>query len=268
MAFDKERLQYLGGVPGQLIRLNPEQKTAFKERRDVLVPLIVVWTGDVPDDVIPEIQGGVKDVLLASGQKRKTVLLGNTTINIEKPFSNPDQYIETCLNIQKFKRDRGYGMQIDVGWLFGLFLQDPIQSKLPHWKVFITNHDLTGQNEYGQYVEYGFGNTSQQFGFSIISLARFTRNAGTHDRKAGVRRSIMHEIGHLFQLPNRTFHIEENLGTHCINVCVMRQGNSVKKWIQLGIEERKNGVIFCGDCQKDLGRLQANYHARTLSPHK
>lgn len=64
----------------------------------------------------------------------------------------------------------------------------------------------------------------------------------------------MHEIGHMFGLPSesRDKNVENNLGRHCTNKCIMRQGRYVP-WDFLKITtDRLKYSALCSDCIKDL----------------
>jgi len=93
----------------------------------------------------------------------------------------------------------------------------------------------------------------------IISTYRF-RNLETPDLKYEViKTATMHEIGHFFRVPNdnRTTNVEENIGLHCTNECVMRQGiNIPKDWIKFTEDRLKSGKPLCDECISDLFILE------------
>lgn len=70
-----------------------------------------------------------------------------------------------------------------------------------------------------------------------------------------IKTETMHEIGHVLGIPNknRKINVENNLGWHCTNKCVIRQGLLVPDdWIEMTDERIKSGKTLCDECINDL----------------
>jgi predicted Zn-dependent protease len=64
----------------------------------------------------------------------------------------------------------------------------------------------------------------------------------------------MHEGGHMFGLPSnkRKENVEEKLGGHCTNRCVMRQGLIVPDdWVRMTEDRIKYGPL-CNQCVNEI----------------
>lgn len=227
-------------------------------RRDYLVPIYFMRTSDVPPAEARAALAGVVDALRASGQEREIVNFGASQFG-EGKYSSPNWYLEEAFRRQPLRKDEGYGPQIDVEQVGRLFAEEPHQQK-PHWEVMVTGLDLTASYK-GEYLNFVFGATDPNFPSSVQSINRF-REEIPHDglRYETIRRVLRHEAGHMFGLPstNRP-NIEENLGLHCTNICTMKQGQSVREWALLTIDEVQNKVHFCGDCKADLAARKPHF---------
>ena len=217
-------------------------------RTNKLVPLYVTWTRDVPQIEAQAALQGVFDVVAASGQRREVLAFGPQQFG-QGEYSNSDWYVEEAYNRQHLRRDLGYGPQVVPSNIISLFHQEPWQRE-PHWEVFILNRDLTSGEPDNNFV---FGETNISFPASVQSIRRLIVEVSDPVLRASmVRRLLRHEVGHMFGLTNRNFHVEEKLGKHCTNICTMRQGMSVPEWAQQAVQEERLGIHFCGDCQTEL----------------
>lgn len=125
---------------------------------------------------------------------------------------------------------------------------------------FILNTDLTSGEEGNNFV---FGTTDTQFPFSVQSVIRMDRGFISNDvsKEDLVRRLLRHEVGHMFGLPRcrRGRNLTEMLGTHCTNICTMRQGLSIEEWVQQYRQEKASRIHFCVDCKSDLDIARRKY---------
>lgn len=236
------------------VRHDPEKARRAELRRDYLVPLYVMWSSDVPQPEAQAALRGVVDAVNASGQRRDIVTLGSGQWS-EGAFSSADWYVQEAARRQRDVRNLGHGQQINVNNLTHQFYEEPWQEN-PHWEVAIVNTDL-----YADGTNFVFGVTQPDFAASVQSVRRLIDSVPAGElRSAMVRRLLRHEVGHMFGLPswNRR-NTEEKLGTHCTNVCTMRQGISIPEWAQLTQQEVRNNVHFCGDCQHDLTTVRDRF---------
>lgn len=236
------------------VRHDSEQARRAEWRREYLVPLYVMWSSDVPQPEAEAAFDGVVDVVNASGQRRDIVVLGSKLWS-NGDYSSADWYLEEAIRRQREVRNRGHGLQINVNNLTQQFYEEPWQES-PHWEVSVVNNDL-----YADGTNFVFGVTQPDFAASVQSVRRLIDSIPAGDLRASmVRRLLRHEVGHMFGLPSwDRRNTEEKLGTHCTNVCTMRQGMSIPEWAQLTQQEVRNNVHFCGDCLQDLARVRDRY---------
>lgn len=115
----------------------------------------------------------------------------------------------------------------------------------PHFEVFLTKKDIFGDDQ----TNWIFG-VSQEDHAGVYSFNRFVGKLADETAKT----VIMHEVGHVFSLPARTSGaLEEKLGKHCTNRCLMRQGMSLAEMRSI-TEDRLAGHALCDLCRQDLIR--------------
>lgn len=104
-----------------------------------------------------------------------------------------------------------------------------------------------------------YGNTNYVVGIAadnigmVLSVNRY-ENLTRRQRYECIKTVTMHELGHVFKLPpdSRTENVEESLGKHCANVCIMRQGLIVPTDdIRMSEDRLKYGAL-CPTCKTDL----------------
>jgi predicted Zn-dependent protease len=157
------------------------------------------------------------------------------------PFNSVDWYLE-----QTVDKTRN---QIDAQKLLALFYCEPWQDQTKHIDLFITNKDL-----YVPGTNYVLGLAIPGIG-AVISSKRFS-NLYTSLSNECIKTVTMHEFGHVLGLvpEYRLLSVEDSLGKHCTNRCLMRQGLTVNDWV-LMTQERLNGVVLCELCRNDLMAL-------------
>lgn len=86
----------------------------------------------------------------------------------------------------------------------------------------------------------------------VLSTFRFEK-LPEEKRCQCLKTVAMHELGHMFGLPSedRNENVEDNLGKHCTNKCIMRQGLFPKDWLDITDDRLKHGAL-CSDCTNDL----------------
>lgn len=257
---------HIGRIITGDVQRNQELERRAEWRRDYLVPIYFMNTSEVPPAEAQAALLGVRDALAASGQQRQLANFGSQQFG-HGAYSSPDWYVEEAERRQTLRRDVGFGQQVDVEEVGRLFAQEPFQEK-PHWEVFVVNRDLNTRGSDGKYINFVFGSTDMLFPSSVQSIRRLMAAVPAGDlRSAMVRRLLRHEVGHMFGLPsiNRP-NTKQLLGTHCTNVCTMRQGMSTQEWAAETVEESRKGVHFCGDCRADLARSRPRY--KPLPPQR
>lgn len=154
------------------------------------------------------------------------------------PFNSIDWYIS-----RSYDKDRE---QLNAQNLMALFYCEPWQDDNKHFDLFITNRDLfvPGTN-------FVLGFAIPNVG-AVVSTKRFA-SMSLNLASECVKTLTMHEFGHVLGLvPDyRRLNVEESLGKHCTNQCLMRQGLTVNNWV-LMTQDRLNGQPLCDFCQNDL----------------
>ncbi len=157
-------------------------------------------------------------------------------------WNSVDWYIEQA-------QVHGRHKQLHGGHLMKLLWNEPWQKMHAHYDIVITKQDL-----YDEKCNFVIGLAVHRFG-TIISTNRFL-NLESEVARECIVTEAMHEIGHMFGLilSTRTQCVDESLGLHCTNKCIMRQGLSVPHDWLVFTEDRLNGFSFCDLCTRDLKR--------------
>lgn len=155
--------------------------------------------------------------------------------------------IDNPYNIENEKMDNG--RQIDASGV--LFNIEEKSYRDPHYGIVLTHEDL---NSSYKSVNLLVGLAQRDTG-AVISTYRFQEQQ--HKLKNEILKTqVMHEIGHVFGTPSdsREENVEDNLGLHCTNKCVMRQRRHVPDgWKEL-TKDRLESHPYCNDCKNDLRR--------------
>ena len=142
------------------------------------------------------------------------------------------------------ERNQLYADRILTDFLF--------QRKEAQWKLAVSARSITSRNN-GGWLNFLFGLSGR--GVAIVSTHQFRRELKDEKlRLLCLRRTIVHEFCHSLGLipDSRKTNRDERLGLHCTNVCVMRQGLSVKEWAGHARQEEERGVILCPQCAGEL----------------
>jgi predicted Zn-dependent protease len=137
--------------------------------------------------------------------------------------------------------------QFHGGKLMELLWNEPWQEAEPHYDIVLTKSDM-----YDVDCNFVIGLAVQGFG-TVISTNRFLGLPAAEARECIITET-MHEVGHVFGLVpgDRTDNVEESLGKHCANRCIMRQGLVVPRDWQVFTQDRLAGNGFCPTCMRDL----------------
>ncbi len=154
------------------------------------------------------------------------------------PYMSIDWYIE---------QGRVEGrQQLQAGAILNEVCREPWQSSRQHYDVVVLSQDI-----YAPGTNFVIGLAQPGVG-TILSMARW-KNFSASDQFELIKTETMHEFGHVANLPNiNRKDIEQKLGGHCLNTCVMRQGMTVPHdWIKITNDRLEHGPL-CPICKKDL----------------
>jgi len=137
--------------------------------------------------------------------------------------------------------------QVDTRKVLNQLLMEPCFEEQPHYDVILTALDL-----YDPGTNFLVGAALERRAM-IISVGRFREVKDVGLRRELIKQETYHEMGHVFGLPRSCSHVENCLGLHCTDLCVMRQGLYVPDdWIGHTQERLNTGIIYCPACEKDL----------------
>lgn len=148
---------------------------------------------------------------------------------------------------QKFVENPRQGKQMCADTLLTLCANEPWQKSEPHYDVIVVNDDMFSGD-----TNFVIGLAGRGLG-TVLSVCRFL-HLDMESRFNCIVTETIHELGHVFGLlpKNRTQDVEESLGRHCSNRCVMRQGITVPDdWIDI-TDDRIACDPFCHRCAADL----------------
>ena len=157
------------------------------------------------------------------------------------PYMSVDWYVEQGRKASRNKR------QLYINPISYALISEPWQKAQPHWDVTVMKDDL-----YDDGCNFIIGGAIPYHNF-VISTYRF-RDLDEFWRRECFKTSVMHELGHVFGLPNdrQDGTIEQSLGGHCTNRFIMRQGLVVPRdWLVLTRDRLEHGS-FCSTCLSEL----------------
>ena len=119
------------------------------------------------------------------------------------------------------------------------------------WRGFsllIVGDDYACKGE--EYV-FGFANAGL---CATLSTYRYERDTRISDPIAAFVAGVFHEFGHVVGAPNgdRTEAIQDWLGAHCTNACVMRQRDDLPEWETDIVKDLFGGKLYCDLCLRDI----------------
>ena len=95
------------------------------------------------------------------------------------------------------------------------------------------------------------------------STWRFMNDTRIKDRLGLFALMVMHEFGHLVNAadPKRGEALQQWLGTHCTNACVMRQKDDLPDFERDVLPDLNQGRLFCELCIRDVHSFMSSHAA-------
>jgi len=211
-----------------------------------LKPVYVTSERGVSNRESSSVITGIKKVIEVAGVELKVKNFGNWSnqkVRVEKelkPRQSTDWYIQQGRNASR----RINQLKADI--ILNKFGFHPWH-EVNHYDVLITKTDLYKD----QTTRFIIGIAQKNVG-TVISTHRF-RSLDSNKKRECLITETMHELGHVFGLPsNESPYTTDSLGSHCTNICIMRQGLNVPNdWVDMSRDRQKQGA-FCERCRQDL----------------
>ncbi len=149
--------------------------------------------------------------------------------------------------LQKGRATSRNETQLNAGAILEYINEDVCTSGNTHFDLLIVHSDMYSGN-----TEFVIGNALKGIG-TIISISKFN-SLSKKTRCECIKTQTMHEMGHVFGLlpATRKINFEYNLGKHCTNKCIMRQGLILPfDWIVFTCDRKRFGAL-CATCLGDL----------------
>lgn len=164
------------------------------------------------------------------------------------PFESIDWYIDSA----KIQDSSQYDADMILSNFSGEKWRDKTRGGRNHYDLLLCSKDLKSSSH--QNLNFVIG-LSQKYIGAVVTNHKFKRLDDELLFEC-MKTATMHELGHALGLCYRTHGIDRDRDStnygHCINTCVMHQGNSVPHdWIQMSKDRRRNGAL-CIDCKKEL----------------
>jgi predicted Zn-dependent protease len=171
---------------------------------------------------------------------------------------NPDSSLKRNQSVEwyleKGKGKNNNSRQLLTDLILCELKMEPLRKKQDHYDILICLPDL---NTPYLNTEYIVGQGRDGVG-TVLSTFRF-RNRGLNSRELRecIKTVTMHELGHAFGLPGNGPNVyladpDDIRFGHCMNRCVMRQGESAPHdFVRMSNDRLRYGAL-CGDCRREL----------------
>ncbi len=214
------------------------------------------WTDAIPKDEVVLIVQTVYEALIQARQQWPKH--GNIIAVPEiKPFgywvlqdTPPNQeygsmkwYIDNSLDRE--------GQQVRGRCYLQLVLAEPWQQQTPHYDLAVVHQPLLDED--AQRNVFGVSARGRAVVLSVHSLQTLEQGI---QRYQLLRRLVAHYLGQLIGIPIPGWREE----TEYLEPCVMRPTNSLAELIEYTEEESRARVLYCQDCQHELGARLASNH--------
>lgn len=135
-----------------------------------------------------------------------------------------------------------------------LVLAEPWQQQTPHYDLAVVHQPLL--DEAVQHNAFGVSLRGRAVVLSVHPLQTLDQGA---QRYLILRRLVAHYLGQMIGIPIPGWREE----TEYLKPCAMRPANSLAELIEYTEEESRARVLYCQDCQHELGARLASNHFGT-----
>lgn len=194
---------------------------------------------------------GIETILKIAGVENKIKILDYSEL-IGKKYISPDgsskEYKSLDYYLQQGKIVSRKATKLNATKIINLCAYEIAISGYKHYYVLILKSDIYLEN-----TDFVIG-AGKKGHCAIISTYRF-KDLDDNRKYEVIKAEAMHEIGYVFGIPNnnRKTNVENNIGLHCTNECVMRQGLCIPDdWIEMTNNRLKSRKPLCDECIDDL----------------
>ena len=215
-------------------------------------PVYVMNQDGLPDSEKQAVLDGASELIKLAGADIKLIDFGVwRTPQYKSSDDTFNEYQSVDWYIQKGRETSRNKTQLNADVMGNCLLSEPWRwpdrGGKVHYDILIANSDI-----YSKGTSFIIGTAGKSIG-TIISTYRL-KELDKKSRYECVKTETMHELGHVFGLipDNRTENVEDSLGKHCTNRCIMRQGLSVPDdWIKMTDDRLRYGAL-CQACERDM----------------
>jgi predicted Zn-dependent protease len=157
------------------------------------------------------------------------------------------EYCSVDWYLQKGMETSRNNHQINAGTIYHLLSFEPWKKNEDHYDLLALVSDM-----YDRDTNFVIGLGGEGIG-TIISTYQF-KGLDENSKYECIKTETMHELGHVFGLlPDyRTRNVENSLGKHCADICIMRQGLRLPDdWVKMTNDRLRYGAL-CDNCKTDL----------------
>lgn len=215
----------------------------------------LTWTSEIDDNEAVVFVSTVHEALKLAWQQLPS--RGNLVTPPQiRPFGDwflqgvdPETDYASFRWYQEQATDRELG-GIDVRHFLQLVAREPWQMETPHYDLSLLHQPLLSpQGE----VVLGDAIRGVAAAVSVHSLHALT---DSWRRLMLLRRLAAHYVGEVLAVPL----YETRKGTHCTGLCAMRPAKTLPMLIAYAEQETKDEVLYCRQCQQELGQRLADVH--------
>lgn len=214
---------------------------------------LMIQNGVDPQDK-KAVKDGIKTIFKLAGVEKKIKILDYNELsgtNYKSLNGSLKEYKTVDWYLQKGKETSRNSTQLNADTINRLCYEEIVLSGKRHYYVFIVKSDIYLKNKNFVIGASGGGTCA------IISTYRFN-NLDPNQKYEVIKTATIHEIGHVFEIPNnnRKTNVENNIGWHCTNNCVMRHKRDIPGWIEMMDDRIKSGKPLYDECINDLFILE------------
>jgi hypothetical protein len=215
----------------------------------------LTWTSKIADDEAVVFVSAVHEALQVAWQR-----LPPQSSLVPPPEIRPygDWFLQGVDPETEYASFRWYQEQamdrerdgIDAQRFLQIVVHEPWQAETPHFDLSLLHQSLLGPDGdplLGQAVRGAV---------AVFSIHALYTLSDSWRRLMLLRRMAAHYVGQVLAVPI----YETRKGAQCTNVCALRHARTLPMLIAYAEQETKAEVLYCEQCQEELGQRLADIH--------